>query len=205
MAYPRLLINTRHNVVKNTFSITILLFVCSMVVGCGRPTITLRVLDEQTKEPIEGAVAIAWWDSSHGLPGLTYHKTAEVAERISDSDGKLTLPYFSTKTIPQIRVYKPGYVGWDNFVIYKGYMYNNMKTALEEKRKGFQYKSQDIYLERWKDEYSHISHQNFLESFFPNDHKDIDADKSLFSRTLREFEQPLVDGEREMLRKKDKK
>ena len=51
--------------------------------GCGYPTITLRVLDEQTKEPIEGAVAIAWWTTSHGLPGLTYHKTARVNEIVS--------------------------------------------------------------------------------------------------------------------------
>lgn len=177
---------------KKTVTFASLLFMSLVLVGCGRPSITLRVLDEQTNEPIEGAVAIAWWTSSHGLPGLTYHKTAEVAERVSGPDGKLTLPPFSTGTIPRIKVYKPGYVGWDNFDIYKGYLFGDISRLHAVDRENFEYKSQDIFLERWKNKYSHISHEKFLKRIYPNDHKDIDAGKSLFSRVVREHELPHI-------------
>ncbi len=191
---------------KKIVNFVLLLFVSILVVGCGgRPSITLRVLDEQTKEPIEGVVAIAWTTSSHGAPGLMYHKTAEVAERVSGPDGKLTFPSFSTRTIPQVKVYKPGYVGWDNFGIYKGILFEDIKRAHVVKRKAFEYKSQDIFLEPWKEEYSHYSHDRFLMRSFPDDHKDIDDLKSLFSRTVNAYELPRLRDERKRLEKRDGK
>lgn len=154
---------------KNVYTFALLLLMSLMLVGCGghQPSITLRVLDEQTKQPIEGAYAIAWWYDVHGLPGLTYHKLAELAEDVSDKDGHIKLPPFSTSSMPHIKVFKPGYVGWWNFKIYKGHWENDIRYASKEKREGFVYVSQDIYLEKWKDEYSYSSHLSFLNEYVP--------------------------------------
>ena len=59
----------------------LILLLCGWLSGCARQSITLRILDQETKKPIEGAVAIAWYYDTYGLPGLTYHKTGDVAER----------------------------------------------------------------------------------------------------------------------------
>ncbi|MDH4319587.1 MAG: hypothetical protein OEV64_14460 [Desulfobulbaceae bacterium] len=154
---------------KKTYTFILLLFISLMLVGCGghRPSITLRVLDEQTKEPIEGAYGIAWWYDVHGLPGLTHHELGELVEMVSDKEGNLKIPPLSCKTKPHIKVFKPGYVGWYNFEIYKGYYGNDRTWARVIKGKGFEYISQDIYLERWKNEYSHDSHFSFLNNMIP--------------------------------------
>jgi hypothetical protein len=157
--------------VKKVINLVFLLLVSMPLVACGRPSITLRVLDEQTREPIEGVVAIAWWSSAHGLPGLTYHKIAEAVERVSGPDGRLTFPGFATSTIPHIKVYKPGYVCWDIFEIYKGILFNDISRAYVVDREYPLYQNQDIYLEPWKDKYSYMSHDSFVTGGeFPTDH-----------------------------------
>jgi len=156
---------------KKTYTFVLLLFISLMVVGCGghRPSITLRLLDEQTKEPIEGAYGIAWWYEAHGMPGLIHHELGELFEMVSDKEGNMKLPPFSTGAIPHIKVFKPGYVGWYNFKIYKGHYAGDIYSAKVFKRNDFQYISQDIYLERWKNEYSHRSHFYFLDYMIPTD------------------------------------
>ena len=180
--------------------VLLLLLLCGWLGGCARQSITLRILDQETRKPIEGAVAIAWYYNAYGLPGLTHHATGDVAERKSDADGYLTFPMFWTSVVPHVKVYKYRYVGWDNFYVYKGFYPGYITMAREVRRKGFQYKSQDILLEPWKCKYSHISHESFLITIFPDDHQDIDAFKSIFLHNFHYYEDKFLNKEREYIR-----
>jgi hypothetical protein len=136
-----------------------------MLSGCALPT-TFRVLDARTNEPIEGAVALAMWNLSKGIPGLSYTVTAKAVEAESDVDGFLVFPaIFGTFALlrPHLKVYKPGYVGWDSSLIYVGCVRENCRTPLYESRKGFAMRNQNLYLEPWKEEYSYISHGTFID------------------------------------------
>lgn len=163
--------------------------------GCGRPAITLRVLDEVTKKPIAGAVAIAEWTRSEGLPGLSTSKTARVEEQVSGPDGTLTfspVPVEVSRQIPNIMIYKPGYVGWHNFSMYKGILFNDYRRAHIIKKAGFEYKSQDVYLEHWKDGHTRYSHYRFLTNISIDDTDAFRTQDSLYEKEVRKFELPLL-------------
>ncbi|MCI5123905.1 MAG: hypothetical protein D3925_05370 [Candidatus Electrothrix sp. AR5] len=147
------------------YGFTILLTFVLPLNGCSGST-TFRVLDAETKQPIEGAVALAEWTSTGGLPGFSHTSTDKVAEDVSDSEGKLTIPGawgFLALQTPHIKIYKPGYVGWDSKRIYLGYRGNDIMRTRAKKRTDFVMKNQDIFLEPWDDEkHSYISHGSFL-------------------------------------------
>jgi hypothetical protein len=130
---------------------------------------------------------------------LTYHKIAEAVERVSGPDGRLTFPGFATSTIPHIKVYKPGYVCWDNFEIYKGILFNDISRAYVVKRESPLYQSQDIFLEPWKEEYSHRSHRMFaMGGEFPTDHA------AKFRSIFFKYENPKQRKEKELLESEKK-
>jgi hypothetical protein len=62
---------------------------------------------------------------------------------------------------PRLKVYKPGYVGWDSRFIYMGCYETNPNIQILKERTFFM-KSQDLYLEAWNDDYSFISHESFI-------------------------------------------
>ncbi|MCI5120786.1 MAG: hypothetical protein D3908_06280 [Candidatus Electrothrix sp. AUS4] len=143
-----------------------LFFVFVLLSGCATPTTsaTFRVLDAETKQPIEGAVALAHWIGYKGIPGFYHGYTAGVVEDVSDSEGKLTISRDSGLGTPHLKVYKPGYVGWDSRFIYLGYYENDIQIPRLIKRQSFSMKDQDILLEPWKDgKYNYISHGSFIE------------------------------------------
>jgi hypothetical protein len=128
------------------YGFTILLIFVLPLSGCAGST-TFKVLDAKTKQPIEGAVALAEWTSTGGLPGLSHTSIAKVAEDVSDSEGKLTIPGawgFLALQTPHIKIYKAGYVGWDSKLIYLGYYKNDIKAGNLVKRTDFSMKNQDI-------------------------------------------------------------
>lgn len=76
--------------------------------------IHIRVVDEETQQPVAGAVALAYWKGQGGFGGSRY---LQVAEAVSDRRGWLTLHgwwllrppfYLMTFQDPLIRIYKPG-------------------------------------------------------------------------------------------------
>ncbi len=143
--------------------IYILLILLGLVSGCATPT-TFRVLDAQTKKPIEGAVALAEWSTVRGF-ALTYTDTVKIVEVVSDEHGFLTLPTMTGRVAlrkPHLKIYKAGYVGWDSNWIYLGCYVRDRKVSREIRREGFSMRDQDIYLEPWKDKYSFISHGSFI-------------------------------------------
>ena len=145
-----------------------LLLMCLFISGCSRP-VTFRVVDVRTGKPVEGAVALATWGGSRGLPGLTYRYTAKALEAVSDKDGYFTIPGQLGRTAfnpPLLQVYKPGYVGWNSRWIFIPWDKNGKKahTARTKKRENFFWERQIIYLHPWKDdaEYNHYTHWSFV-------------------------------------------
>ena len=91
-----------------------------------------QVVDADTKEPIEGAVVVAYWYKARmttvGEESLT---PKDVKETLTDKNGQWTItgpkgrmhdlfPYFSTITgiyytkEPEFIIFKPGYCSWPN-------------------------------------------------------------------------------------------
>lgn len=78
----------------------------------------IRVIDAETKEPIEGAIVVANWQTSngHSFPIFSF----ELFEVTTDAQGYFELPAWSTtrelrtealnEEAPEIRIFKPGYL-----------------------------------------------------------------------------------------------
>lgn len=182
-----------------------LLIICLLFVsGCARLSATFRVVDAETQKPIEGAVAIAWWSSYRGLPGLSYGVTDKVIERETGPDGTFKIPMIIgrlARQVPRIKVYKPGYVGWDNRYIYLGCYEEDITLYRYKEKEDFKYKSQDIYLVHWKDNYSFMSHFSFLNMDLPGDLHRVGLSELKYEEAVRN-ELPLVRKERKLLNSK---
>lgn len=135
-------------------------------IGCASTT-TFRVLDAKTKEPIEGAVGLAMWSKNRGFFGgfeLSAY-TAKAIEAVSDKEGYLTFPAVGGRyaiSTPHVKVYKPGYVGWDSEYIYLGHHPKDKMRMVTKRRENFVMKDQDIFLEPWRDEFTYISHYKII-------------------------------------------
>ena len=86
-----------------------------------------RVIDFETKEPIEGAVVVAYWDERMAAPAGGVTRLKEVKEILTDKNGAWRLAgpeeergdsyySFATETYyiqhPRFIVFKPGYCPW---------------------------------------------------------------------------------------------
>jgi hypothetical protein len=123
----------------------------------GRSIISGQVVDAETEKPIEGAaVFIEWTKRGPGPPGLAGEVTVEVAETLTDSEGRFAIPKYSTWFKDYtMAVYKNGYVCWSNWKIFPGW----------KDRKGFKLKNKMlIKIERFKEEYSKLEHADFTSS-----------------------------------------
>ena len=77
-----------------------------------------KVIDTETKEPIEGAVVLAVWDRNYRTPtgGSSYFYEAK--EVLTDKDGKFEIPSYTPINLlpiisyiegPFLTIFKPGY------------------------------------------------------------------------------------------------
>jgi len=124
-------------------------------VGCTTPMIG-KIVDAESGQPIEGAILLIEWTKVHGF-GNTYTKSEKAVEVFSDKDGVVNIPGYNDPTVarPDITIYKPGYVAWNN------------RWIFPDTRKRTDYKWKDGYvfrLERFKEEYSHSEHIMFLDN-----------------------------------------
>lgn len=137
-----------------------------------------RVVDDETGAPIAGAAVIAYWDRKEGPTGLAPTEVKKIIELTTDQDGRFRIPKSDFPFSPDaaqlamlagpydstLKVYKPGYVGWSSKAIFCGF--TKMKSPMEsydKSRKDFEWKDQEIRLARFKEEYSHQFHVDFLE------------------------------------------
>ena len=123
----------------------------------GRSIISGQVVDAETEKPIEGAaVFIEWTKRGSGPPGLAGEVTVEVAEILTDSEGRFKIPKYSTLFKDYtMAVYKDGYVCWSSWKTFPGW----------RDRKGFKPKNKMlIKMEKFKEEYSKLEHADFTTS-----------------------------------------
>ncbi len=94
------------------FFIIALLFLLSGCYG----SISGKVVDAVTGNPLEGAVVLAQWTKTHGLPGLTSHSIYKIEETETDKDGKFSLSgvYSPFVDRPEMVIFKKGYIPWRN-------------------------------------------------------------------------------------------
>ena len=172
----------------------IILILCLPLSACGSSSITITLLDSETKEPIEGAVAIAFWNQTKGL-GLTYTETVKIVEAVSNKDGKFTIPAVSVSIFadkPHLKVYKAGYVGWYNKEIYEGHYGDDISTIKSTTRNNFRWRDQELHLEKFRTEYSYNSHLSFLRTPFPRGDNLSEIGLSGLFRKALEREAPLA-------------
>ena len=100
-----------------------LLLLALASVGCAR-MVQGRVLDAETRQPIQGAVVVGVWTTLSGLPGLHSHKLVGVRETETDADGQFALERLRSSGLDgegdgqAIAVYKFGYVAWSNLFVF---------------------------------------------------------------------------------------
>jgi hypothetical protein len=76
-----------------------------------------RVIDKETKKPIEGAAVLAVWWKRTAMIGHPMESVHDVQEVVSDSDGNFTIPGTSTFSLnpfsridePKFTIFKPGF------------------------------------------------------------------------------------------------
>ena len=113
----------------------VVILVMLIVVICFANTKTFRgrVVDADTKEPLEGTVVVASWYKESWIPlGETMVKLKDVKETLTDKNGKWSIRgpsgggtnslsyYFAVAGVfyhtrePEFIIFKPGYCSWPN-------------------------------------------------------------------------------------------
>jgi len=192
-----------------SYLLTAVLLVLGLPLGGCSTATTFRVLDAETKKPVEGVVALATWGGSRRMAiiaGPTFGYTAKAVEEVSAKDGYLTIPGATGEQAlnpPLLQIYKPGYVGWNSRRVYLGFDLNDLKYARTKKRENFVWKNQDIYLEPWKDDgtMNHFTHESFLSP--PTGFREGGIKDSKYYKAGR-YEAPFREQEKNQWRKERK-
>ena len=129
--------------------------------GCAT-TIQARVLDAETKQPIQGAVVRGIWTKIAGVRGFTHRELVGVRATETDTDGRFVLERLPSDGFDgegdgqSILVYKFGYVAWSNLITFPS-------RALRERQGA----PKEILLDRFPQSGSHFEHLLFLGSLDP--------------------------------------
>lgn len=101
---------------KFVFAMTYIL----ILAGC-YPGIKGKVVDSVTGTPIQGAIVVAEWTTTGGVPGLTHHQSYKVVETETDKAGKFRLGgvYNPLVNAPAMVIYKSGFIPWRNDMNFK--------------------------------------------------------------------------------------
>jgi hypothetical protein len=165
-------------------ALLIVIIMC-FVSSCGYKSISGKVIDAETDQPVEGAVVLVEWTKTKGL-GLTHTEVYKVDEKLTDKEGKVTIDDVSDIFVdpPGVTVYKKGYVAWNNEHIFPSL----------KKRTDFKWKNGYVFkLERFKPEYSYVEHDSFVSSAI---HGGSGSErKKLFKKIYRESEGTKVRAE----------
>jgi len=179
-------------------TISIILLLVS-ITGCYLP-LGGKVIDAESGQPIEGAVVVAQWHESHGLPGMVYHTLYKIAEASTDNNGKFLLPgaYSPFANIPDLLIYKRGYVVWnrDLVLIFKKKQDGTIESTFMGKRAdydswehGYLYK-----LEPFKEGYSHDKNSRLMCCF------DSSTKETPMFKEAETYENKAAEPERELIR-----
>ena len=94
-----------------------------------------KVIDAETKEPIEGAVVLAVWQKVYASPTGRHHYFFDAIEVLTDNDGRFFIPKFNAVNFvpiirsiegPDFTIFKPGYTPFgDNYDYFHKYFPNS--------------------------------------------------------------------------------
>jgi len=98
-----------------TKTLKLMIVILLQLTGC-YSGISGKVVDGVTGIPLEGAVVLAQWTKTHGMPGLTSHSVYKIEETETDKEGMFSLSgaYSPFLDPPEMVIYKKGYVPWRN-------------------------------------------------------------------------------------------
>jgi hypothetical protein len=136
------------------------------------PGPTATVIDDETGEPIEGAIAIAIWRKNSIKAVAWFEGGKEVPVRIeevfSDKGGRLFIKGFWNWHLfkmeyPRLTIYKFGYVCWDQQRIF------HPKSSWED-RKDFNRDNRIVRLKKWPEDMSFEKHSSFMSNVTHGDY-----------------------------------
>jgi len=145
------------------------------------------VVDKETGEPIEGAVALVDWDVTISI-GFSTTTAYKMAERLTDKQGWFVLPGVFNPFVnpPTVVIYKKGYIAWRSDFIFPGY-----------EKKIFKWRNTHKFeMEKFVRGYSHSHHESFIQSGLTA----TTADSKL--RRAYRWESDLAVKENSLMRKK---
>lgn len=140
-----------------TLQISILVLLIAFTTGCSHYSdITGRVVDSTTGKPIEGAIVVAQWTETRGIPGLQYHNLHKIVETLTDKEGKFSVSgtFGFLVDPPEMIIYKDGYLPWRNDCIFPD----------KDTQKNLWNDNVTYKLDILTDKYTAIQIRNFLDS-----------------------------------------
>ncbi len=117
-----------------------------------------KVVDGVTGNPLEGAVVLAQWTKTHGLPGLVSHSVYKIEETETDKEGLFSLSgaYSPFVDPPEMVIYKKGYVPWRNDMDF-------MNPTWKHYEKNIWQGDLTYRLDPWKETYSKMRLSDFVD------------------------------------------
>lgn len=183
-----------------TLMVCLLIGVQDQVLAMSRnPVPTVTVVDAETGEPIEGAVAIAIW-RKHSIKERAWWEggtmvVVKIEEAVSDKDGNIYIDgfwgwYIAKNRYPRLTIYKPGYVCWDQINLYEG----GLRTDFDQDHR-------IARMEKWPEGFSFVQHESFV--YYCTSGEYSEAPNQLFNDTFR-YENPFFIKEMTEIDKKKK-
>ena len=139
--------------------------------GCST-TISGRVVDAATGQPLAGVAVLGVWQRIAGLPGLHHHELVGVAEAQTDENGRFSLRRPRALADEEsVTAYKFGYVAWNNI-----YAYPPLTRRSSERLPS------TVSLEPFPPGLSHRDHLSFI--FLATDDRGTDRGTPYFSNAI---------------------
>ncbi|MFZ3090028.1 MAG: hypothetical protein WA240_05310 [Nitrospirota bacterium] len=139
-------------------SLIILLFTATGCAAFIRGPFSGKVIDAETKEPIEGAVVVVIWDKAiYGSPGGPSSYFQDAKETLTDKEGNFYIEKyygFTINPLARIRnaslsllIYKPGYIVFPSHMYFSKFPKSPFKVSSPTLAKLFTKGKKDIKME----------------------------------------------------------
>jgi hypothetical protein len=169
---------------------------------------TAIIVDDETGEPIEGAIALAQWIKTkfNFEGGFTY--VSKARETVSDKEGKIHITgywmWIPFTGKPTLTVYKPGYALWNSEEeavprpVYQPKDFssdNNVVRLVKFEKAAAEWK--ELAHTEFDRKYPRNLHRNFLGRCFESR---LDTDAITMYRVFYQYEMPFLRQETEQMR-----
>ena len=147
------------------------------------------VIDAETGQPIEDAVVLVEWTVTKGF-GLTHTDSYCVKEKVTDKNGRFTVfgvinPFVDE---PTVTIYQRGYVAWSSRWVFPE----------SRKRTDFKWGRSVLKLEKFKNDYSHVKHMEFVADSI---HAGLNDNSKRTMYSAIKWEERIASGEKDLQKK----